>query len=94
MCHNCYNLKICSNEAQKKKLQHLSKIENPVKRLNEITKLLHGIKECYSSENKDGVKLGGCGAQIPVKIYLRNYRIYVEDLSDTSNSLKRHEKPY
>lgn len=55
----------------------LSKIQNPVKKLNEITKLLHNIKECVTGEGKEGSRNNGCGSPIPTKIYLRNYRIYV-----------------
>lgn len=54
---------------------------NNFKKLNDLTKLLHNIKECpaQNTDSKTGVSrhMKGCGAVIPTKIYLRNYRIYV-----------------
>ena len=56
-----------------------------------MAKLLHNIKECSLKPNENGETLGktkggGCGSTIPIKVTLRNYRIYVEEAPDSKRT--------
>jgi len=49
--------------------------------LNELAKLLGSIGKCPSpnEENEEDSRNKGCGSVIPVRISLRNHKIYVEE---------------
>ena len=76
VCYRCSKLKGFNDEARLKKLESISRITNPERKLNALYKLLRPVKKCHPKNSRDiseegaaqpqaASKEGGCGANQP-----------------------------
>jgi len=79
LCHNCGKLKMIDDLSQKEKFEKILRISSPIKRLDQMSKLLCKVSKCLSEEGIKGLdwKEKGCGGSSPINLVIRNHNILI-----------------